>query len=344
MYHMRFKGTPAEMGAKRGRLYRTHGAVFPIRLDSFQTAHGAHSEAILRALFPAVCEEAEAMSHELGISYITFISWMLCMGCCMYNLENSRHAEVRGCTAFAAADTGGVWYGRNNDLPPFLKKTSTSDLYVLPSGRCFILTTSSFINGEEAVNSDGLAVCMTFVMPRLEEIRPGFNSVFAVRYLAEKAASVSEALKLLEPLPVSSPCCILLADKSGAMAAAECAPHKKQIRMPQTLDNGISYIAAANNFTAPGMRPFDNSAGSLYQSQTRLQTVARSLQAVRGSITAPHLADLLSGRHGFMCQYRERDFDTVWSTLCNLGTLALLRAEGNPRRAAYRPDTRLIHS
>ena len=79
-----------------------------------------------------------------------------------------------------------VIYGRNNDLPPYLKNGSKSEIYSPLNGNRFNITTSSFINGEEGINEHGLAVAMTFVMTSLENIQAGFNSCFIVRYLLEK--------------------------------------------------------------------------------------------------------------------------------------------------------------
>ena len=52
--------------------------------------------------------------------------------------------------------------------------------------------------GEEGVNEHGLAVAMTFVMTKLSDIKPGFNSCFVVRYLLEKAISTSHAIELFK--------------------------------------------------------------------------------------------------------------------------------------------------
>ena len=95
---------------------------------------------------------------------------MLCMGCCMYNLENNIPVEIRGCTAFAYSKDGNIIYGRNNDLPPYLRDGSKSEIYSPQNGNRFNITTSSFINGEEGLNEHGLAVAMTFVMTRLEKL------------------------------------------------------------------------------------------------------------------------------------------------------------------------------
>ena len=160
-------------------------------MDDFQLSHGIESEKILKDYFPEVCEEVKGVTDALNIDYLKFISWLLAMGCCMYNQETNI-PEVRGCTAFAVRYHNHVYYGRNNDLPPFLKDGSKSEIYRPLNGNTFNITTSSFINGEEGLNKKGLAVAMTFVATALEEIRPGFNAVFTVRYLLEKAGSARE--------------------------------------------------------------------------------------------------------------------------------------------------------
>jgi hypothetical protein len=63
---------------------------------------------------------------------------------------------------------------------------------------------SSFINREEGINQYGLVVAMTFVMPKLEEIKPGINSVFLVRYLLENCKTVDEGVDALKKLPITS--------------------------------------------------------------------------------------------------------------------------------------------
>ena len=101
MYHLRLKGSHYEMGVKRGKIFNRGRVSFPLRLDAFQLEHGRKSEKILRSFFPEVCEEIRGVSDTAGADYLYFASWMLCMGCCMYNLEQNIPVEIRGCTAFA---------------------------------------------------------------------------------------------------------------------------------------------------------------------------------------------------------------------------------------------------
>lgn len=69
-----------------------------------------------------------------------------------------------------------MYYARNNDLPPYLKEGSKSEFYKITNRNKFNITTSSFVNGEEGLNEKGLAVAMTFVGTKLQDIKPGFNS------------------------------------------------------------------------------------------------------------------------------------------------------------------------
>ena len=238
MYHLRLKGEHYQMGVKRGKIFQKCNITFPLHLDDFQMKYGRESERILKGYFPEVCEEIRGISDTIGVGYITFASWLLCMGCCMYNLEDNIPVEIRGCTAFAYSKDGKVIYGRNNDLPPYLKSGSKSEIYSPSNGNKFNITTSSFINGEEGLNEHGLAVAMTFVMTSLEKIRAGFNSCFIVRYLLEKADSTDNAISMLMELPIASNCNILIADKSGKMFVIECTPFTKRIREAENVDGG----------------------------------------------------------------------------------------------------------
>ena len=151
------------MGVKRGMIFKRNNISFPMHLDSFQLGHGVKSEKRLKEIFPEVCEEIRGVCDTIGADYTVFVSWMLCMGCCMYNLQDNIPVEIRGCTAFAYSKDGRMIYGRNNDLPPYLKDSSKSEIYAPSNGNRFNITTSSFINGEEGLNEHGLAVAMTFV-------------------------------------------------------------------------------------------------------------------------------------------------------------------------------------
>ena len=52
--------------------------------------------------------------------------------------------------------------------------------------------------------------------------------------------------------------------------------------------------------------------------------------------------DTFKGNKGFMCQYdKSLNFETVWSSIFDLDSLVIYRAEGNPRRCKFINDERL---
>lgn len=320
------------MSVKRGKIFQKSNITFPLCLDGFQLDYGRKSEQILRGFFPEVCEEIQGVSDTIGADYTVFASWLLCMGCCMYNLEDNIPVEIRGCTAFAYSKDGNIIYGRNNDLPPYLKSGSKSEIYAPSNGNRFNITTSSFINGEEGINEHGLAVAMTFVMTRLDKIHPGFNSCFIVRYLLEKASSTQHALSLLMELPIASNCNILIADKRGEMIVVECTPSIKKIREAENLNHG-KIVCTVNRFTSDDMKAFDAANGNDYHSDERYRTVIDHFFPCMNGNFIEATKQLLKGKYGFMCQYDdEPDFETVWSSIFDLKNLMIYRAEGDPRR------------
>lgn len=341
MYHPRLMGKPYSMGQKMGKIFRRAKVQFPIRLDGFQRAFGKESGRLLKTHFPEAAEEIRGVTDVTGDDHELFTSWMMCMGCCLYTAEDDC-VEVRGCTAFSFTRSGHVYYGRDNDLPPYLGKVSKSVYYRPENKNAFILNTSSFINGEEGINQHRLAVAMTFVLPKIAEIRPGLNSVFLVRYILENCENVREGIQALERLPIASSCNILLADRQGEMVVVECNPLQMNIRRAEKNRQGEPFIITVNHFTSEEMRAHDASDHNAYFSETRYQTAFEALKNPDGVDAIVHAQDILSGKRGFMCQYaKEMDFDTVWSSVFDINSLRVYRAEGNPARTMFIEDKRL---
>ena len=329
MYHPRFKGNHYEIGLKFGSNLKKHNIDFDeiINLDEFQQGFGRKSQTVLSNFFPEVCEEIRGMTDGLNYPYDKFASWLLCHGCCY---------DPKGCTAFCFAHNNKVFYGRNNDLPPFLKKVSISALYDLKNGYSFIGNTSGMINCEEGLNENGLAVAMTFVVPTM--IIPGITSVFLVRYLLEKCATTREAINALQSLPIASACNIVLADKRGDMVVAECTPEKVFLRRPAKDE---TFVVAANHFPSDEMKNHNASNWNIFSSDTRYKTAYNALKKTGYVGGVEYAKAILGGKYGFMCQYdKQLNFDTIWSSVFDISNNKIYRAEGNPSRTKFKEDTR----
>lgn len=342
MYYPRLKGKHYEMGKRIGSVFKKYDTKFPINLDSFQIEFGKESGKLLKQYFPEAVAEIKGITDVIDYNNELFTAWIMCMGCCL-DIDDGSCVEVRGCTAFSFIYNGDIYYARNNDLPPFLRKTSKSIYYRPQNGNKFIMNTSSFINGEEGINNHGLAVAMTFVKPKLDEIKPGFNSVFLVRYILEKCKTVDEGIDVLEELPIASSCNILLADRSGKMVVVEANPLEMNIRYPEKNKRGDSFIITVNHFTSRGMQKHDASNHNIYESETRYETAYNALSDINYNGGIKHAKDILSGEYGFMCQYNKKmNFDTIWSSIFDIKNLNIYIAEGNPLRAKYKEDKRLL--
>lgn len=327
MYLTRFRGTPESIGKRTGAMLAKSGSDFftLTELDDFQKKFGRRSQQILFSLFPDLCTETEHAAEAINMPRERLASWLMTMGCCY---------EPMGCTAFAFRFCGKTYYGRNNDLPPALRKVCQSALYLPERHNRFLMNTSSFINGEEGLNEHGLAAAMTFVPPFPHEIKAGINSVFLVRILLEYCTCTQDALLLLKDLPIASACNILLADKSGFLAVAECSPQEVQIRKSD------AYVFAANHFYSEKMQPHSPLADGPYRSAERVKTCRTALANISGDPTE-FAQQLLAGRFGFMCTYRRAEnFDTVWASVFCLNDLLVRRADGNPARAKFKTDAR----
>lgn len=330
MYHPRFKDNHYDNGLKFGKLLKKKNVDFNdvISLDDFQKDFGKKSQTILSNVFPEVCDEILGMTDGLNYPYEKFASWLLCMACCY---------EPKGCTAFCFIHNNNIFYGRNNDLPPFLKKVSKSVLYKLKNGYSFIGNTSSMINVEEGLNERGLSVAMTFLVPTM--IVPGINSLFLVRYLLEKCATTKDAINVLQSWPIPSACNIILADKQRDMLVAECTPEKVFIRKPATDEN---FIVAANHFPSDEMKNHNASNWNIFSSDTRYKTAYNALKKMGQINGIEYAEDILGGKYGFMCQYdKQLNFDTIWSSVFDISNNKIYRAEGNPSKARFKEDIRI---
>lgn len=202
-------------------------------------------------------------------------------------------------------------------------------IYKPTNGYSFIANSSAFVNAEDGINEKGLAVGMTYVWGK--ELKPGFSSMFFVRYILEKCAS--EATEAVKKIPIGGAYHLMIADERD-IVHLECSPQKLIIK------EGSSF-AATNHFVSEEMKEFEEEK-NLYFSHERFITAKNALNHESRINLLYHVDNILSGKHGFMCQYSKAlKFDTVWSSLYDITGKKIYRAEGNPQKAKYKEDTRL---
>ncbi len=325
MYHPRFKGKHYEIGLKFGSLLKKNGIDFlgMTELNDFQFHYGVQSEKILRHYFPQACDEIKGIADGLGIHYKRFSAWLLCISVCF---------EFQGCSMLALKKDGNTIFGRNNDLPPVFRKISNSALYMPENGYSFIANSSAFVSAEDGINEKGLAIGMTYIWTK--KPKPGFNSMFFVRYILEKCATAEEGLKAIQNIPIGGAYHLLLAD-NNSIIHIECSPEKIKI-------NRGDFAFASNHFVSKEMKKYEVTK-NIFNSYERYHTGYNELINGFEEATIDYVTDILSGKFGFMCKYEKNiNFDTVWSSVFDISNNKILRAEGNPSRTRFKEDMRLI--
>ena len=171
--------------------------------------------------------------------------------------------------------------------------------------------------------------------------KPGFNSVFIVRYLLEKCKDVADAMQTIKNIPIASNCNILMIDVKGNMVVAECSPSKIYYRYPEKVGNK-KFVITVNHFSSDVMRNYNAYPGeNEYFSHERYTTAYNAFKNTNINNDITFAKDLLSGKLGFMCQYsKNMNFDTIWSSIFDLTNNDVYIAEGNPKRKKYIVDDR----
>lgn len=332
MYHGRFTGTHYAAGHQWGSLLLKSGKKLnhcpTFALSETTRAFASECLREYQICFPEVLEEIQGIADGNEVPVETLQQLLFCMYC--FDFSNK-------CTCFAFRTEGEVIFGRNSDFLVSLEKLYMNCLYKLEGSFSFNGNTTAFVQMEDGVNQYGLAVGLTFVYPHMR--KPGLNAGMLARYLLEKCKTTQEAIAALRVLPMASAQTLTIADPGGDIAVVECNPEKTEVILPL---EGESFVATTNNFNSPSMRPYRNPAIDDWRSGDRYRTACDALRQTPG-LYSPALAQaVLSGKHGFICQYdRKQDADTVWSVVYDLKRKQIWRVEGNPFRKPFREDCRM---
>lgn len=331
MYHMRLKGNHYDMGLRFGSIAAKNGkrlldnVPYPITDDRVEFAKACIP--IYQRCFPEILEEIQGIADGQRCDFYALCAVLLSM----YALPPSP-----ACSVFAYSSDENIILGRNSDFLPYLKKLNSNFIYYFKEahGYSFTGNTTAFVEMEDGVNSEGLAAGLTSVYPL--KAQPGINGGMLVRYILERCSNTDEALDAIKGLPIASAQTIALADKGGNIAVIECDCLSSAVIRPEKKKH---FVRAANMFTSRDRMLYDGIDNLLSERRYDTLTAALSSPDFRGSIE--NAKALLSGQYGFICQYdKNLGFDTVWSVIYDLTGGKIYRAEGNPGKTAFVPDTR----
>lgn len=90
-----------------------------------------------------------------------------------------------------------------------------------------------------------------------------------------------------------------------------------------------------NHFTSSKMRKYDRSNQNVYSSKIRYETAYNALLERNYEDAISFAKDILMGKFGFMCQYKNVKFETVWSTIFDIVDFKMFLSNGNPQYQQY---------
>lgn len=332
MYHGRFRGTHYEAGYRWGELLNKRGKILnncpTYEVDKTRIQFGKECKEIIESYYPEIVQEVKGISHGNKVSFEYLCGMLFSMYC--FEFDNK-------CTCFAINNEREILFCRNSDFLVNLEKLYMNCIYNLDNVYSFNGNTTAFVQMEDGVNEEGLAVGLTFVYPKLR--KPGFNAGILARYILEKCKTTQEAIRALKILPIASQQTITIADKSGDIAVVECNCKKVVVIKPKL---GENFVSTANDFNSKEMINYKNPQNlDDWRSYERYETTIKALADNNDCYSLDFAMNLLGGKYGFMCQYdRKTNADTVWSVIYDLKNKKIWRVEGNPGRKNFKEDTR----
>ncbi|MFA9556546.1 C45 family autoproteolytic acyltransferase/hydrolase [Evansella sp. AB-rgal1] len=322
MYHPRLKGDPYEAGKNYAEILYKNGFRFP-QVTEEQLNYGKLSIPILTEFDADIVKEIQGFADGCHASFEEVSSFLLSIGV---------FGQSSQCSIFAAFNGSEVIIGRNYDMLFSLKNITESSLVCLKDKNKYLGHSDCFIGKVDGINEHGLFVGITAV-PH-EGKKPGLNFYFACKKILENCCNVEEGMEVLKRFPSSVANNYLLADPSGSMVVVEVTPTSFQVRLPNS-----NYIHCTNHHMGAAIVENWNWSKSIERFQTLDRVLAENVHIMELSIAQ----SIMSDTKGHVClNVREHQFGTLFSVVANLNTLELTRAEGQPNKAKYRTDQRMI--
>jgi len=333
MKHITFTGNHYEIGFQYGAALRESGEQFldhvPFHLTLQRMDFAQACLPVYERWFPAILDELRGLADGQRCSFEKLSAVLMPMYCIVPQAH---------CSTFALHRDGQTLLGRNSDFLTCIEEYNTNCFYRFTDGHHnFIGNTTAFVEMEDGINDQGLAVGLTSVQPY--NPKPGFHAGLLLRMVLETCSNVYEAVTLLKKVPTASSHTLVLADRTGEIVLVESRGQQMEVHRPATEDR---YVCATNLFHLPALRNFNHLEVDNWQAEERYQTLTQVLSSKSSMKTARDAMELLSGQRGFLCQYdRKTGKDTVWSVVYDLTAGRIYRAEGNPSRTRFQEDKRI---
>lgn len=318
-----FKGNHYQAGLEYGKQLHLQG-INPLKsiiITDKQVEYTQQVFHIYQEWYPNIIDEIQGMSDGLKSDSDTMFSFLFTMYVLRFDAN---------CSTIAVSNRNGTFLGKNSDFNPLVSNLCTSSHYLLDNTYFFKGQSTAWIEIEDGLNSEGLAVALTFVYPT--KISIGFNSGMLVRYLLENFKTVNECVAFLREVPIGSAQNITLADKKGNICVVESNCDKVEVIYPESQKQTV---VSTNHFNSEELLSYQGDL-TLDPSMSRERFNTLVNYSDKKEITKNNIESLLSGTKGFLCHSGECvGIETVWSSIYDCKNNCFYLSEGNPIHNKY---------
>ncbi|MFZ5352978.1 MAG: C45 family autoproteolytic acyltransferase/hydrolase [Bacillota bacterium] len=165
----------------------------------------------------------------------------------------------------------------------------------------------------EGINEYGLCITMSNGAPMINSEEEGLRFWAVIRILLDICKTVDEAVELINELPISSHCNLIIADRNNNAVLAEISNSTKAYKRisPDTRD---SYVCSTNHYTLDELQ--NHVRNRMRQSIDRYNAIKECIDK-KEAVSKEDLRTILSAHmpDGLTCHYYEYGLGTLWSIL-----------------------------
>ena len=247
-----------------------------------------------------------------------------------------------GCTAFAltseATKNQHLLVGQNWDYKPGVKNSSIILRIKQVNKPNIIIHTEAGIIGQKGFNSEGIGICINFLVCDRDAFRPGLPTFIKVRSILN-SKTLPDCLKVLMNFEGPNSVNMIIAHREGEVIDVECMPDDTSFLHPE---QGI--LTHTNHFLSLAFRGRDLGKRLVPDTEIRNYRAFKFFQSKRGGLEYNTIMDVLKDHFGYpnsICRHRDErlhpneHWETLTSMIINLTERKMFYTNGTPCSNEY---------
>lgn len=310
-----FSGNFVEIGKQQGKVYHKRRMSFKnLKIDPKLFGNQLR---VYKKFYPELLKEFEGIAEAGNFDKNKLIYHFITAEIKCYK---DWFGSKKACTIFGFKNKDKLFVGRNYDWAP--KTQGLFEIYKVqnPQRNSFIALTDGgygseagtniknlFYNADDAINDKGLFIGLTFAYS--DNWSYGLSCVHMTKLIAETCATVQEAIKVFEKVPLCCPKNFFIADKNGHMVIIEHTSQKFKVIYPK---NGI--LIQTNHYVDPELAKEDTvlKRVPIHNTHLRYHETFQRINFSRNKFNLNKVINVLGKKGTYTCQ-NFPGVKTIWT-------------------------------